>query len=128
MKYDFSKISKPEKTESANSSTDEDPRKNFKIAKCCANCKYFTYIPYNVLIGECKISNLKNMHAKGIGEIKTTKELREFGERNGWLPVHTTNVCDRHEARGQNSVQSVERQTNKKFNFDGTLRVDDVDI
>jgi hypothetical protein len=120
-KYDFSEI-EPEKNDSEQ---EEDPRTNFRITKSCSNCRYFFYTGVKSRRGYCKLTNIKHMN---IGAFHRT-DTDAIAEEHGWPPTHCTNLCDRHEIRGQKSfVRYPEKHTGKKFNIDGSLRDDIIDI
>lgn len=119
-RYDFSGI-EPEK----NNEEEDDPRKNYRITKSCANCRFYFYTGVKNRRGYCKLTNIKHMN---IGAFHKTN-VKEIAEKYGWLPTHSTNLCDMHEIRGQKSfIRYPEKHTKKKFNIDGTLRDDDIDI
>lgn len=95
----------------------DDPRTNFRIARCCRNCTHFWYPSASPHRGYCKLPNPeeKAPFKKG-GE----KYDREQIEKN-WLRVHMTNLCDNHEFRSQHlSIERVAKWTHKAFNEDGS--------
>ena len=112
--YDFSKFNKKKKSKDS-----ELSRPNFKISRCCGNCKYYWYYKGNQRRGNCKLPdpNLKKIN-KSKGESYYSKETRE-----DWDKVHITCVCDYHQFRSiKGSIQHVGEYCNVKFNADGTLQ------
>ena len=117
-KYDFSSI-KPEGFED-----DDDPRTNFRITMCCGNCRYYFYTGVKSRRGYCKLMNTENMN---IGAYQKSN-IEPIAKQQGWEPVHSTNVCDRHLLRSRRySIDYVEDYTGFGFEFDGTRSFDDED-
>lgn len=109
--YDFSDL-----PEEKNEQLDEI-RPNFRVTKCCGNCKYFWYYKGNQRRGNCK---LPNPHEKKINKSKKEayykKETKDL-----WDKVHITTVCDYHQFRGfRNSIKLVAEYCEVKFLPDGT--------
>lgn len=114
MKYDFSSLDK--KTDRDKKKID-DPRRGFRIAMSCANCKYYFYTGVKSRRGYCKLVNLTN---KTDGAFHM-HNIDKKAEEEGWLPTHSTNVCDAHEIRSQYySIGKIEEWTRKPFNFNGS--------
>lgn len=119
-RYDFSGI-EPEKDDDDKK---EDPRRNFRVTKSCANCRYYFYTGVKNRRGYCKLTNIKHMNIGAYHQSDIEKTAEEYG----WPPTHCTNLCDSHEIRGQKSfIGFPEKHTGKKFNIDGTLREDPED-
>lgn len=111
LEYDFSDIEPDEPEEEL-----EDPRKNFRVARSCGNCRYYFYTGVKSRKGFCKLPNLENVN---MGAYHNA-HIEDQAKAEGWPPTHSTNVCDEHEMRGRRSIDIVEDCTGKKFNFDGT--------
>ena len=115
--YDFSELDKQKKPEKPKLA-----RPNFKVARCCGNCKFFWYYKGNQRRGSCKLPdpNLKKIN-KSKGESYYSKETKEM-----WDKVHITCVCDYHQLRSvKKNVHDVGDYCNVKFNADGTLLDED---
>jgi len=109
--YDFNEAFETDEKETV-------ARKNYRITKCCGNCKFFWYKGSKQRRGFCKLPNPQD---------KTiSKRHRETYDRNTieaeWKKTHSTNVCDYHQFRSTYlSIGKVAEWTEKKFNFDGSL-------
>jgi len=115
-KYDFSSI-KPKGGED-----EDDPRTNFRITMSCANCRYYFYTGVKSRRGFCKLMNTENMN---IGAYQKPN-IEDIAKREGWEPVHSTNVCDKHMLRSRKySIDYVEDYTGFGFEFDGTRSFED---
>tara|TARA_Y100000592_G_C5416810_1_gene291063 strand:- start:449 stop:808 length:360 start_codon:yes stop_codon:yes gene_type:complete len=115
--YDFSKIKKTKKKDKP-----DVVRPNFKVARCCGNCKFYWYYKGNQRRGNCKLPepNLKKIN-KSKGESYYSKETRE-----DWDKVHITCVCDFHQFRSiKGSIHQVGDYCGVKFNSDGTEKEDE---
>ena len=110
--YNFDEVFKKEEQEEITS------RKNFRIARCCGNCKFFYYKGSKQRRGFCK---LPNPHEKSISKRDGESYNRKDIEAE-WNKTHSTNVCDYHQFRSKYlSIGRVAEWTDKKFNFDGSL-------
>lgn len=113
IQYDFSSL---ENTDNDKDKLD-DPRENFRITQCCGNCRYYFYTGTNSRKGYCKLINLENVRDGAFHMNNIDAKAKE----EGWLPTHSTNVCDAHEIRSQvYSIERIERWTRKPFQFDGS--------
>ena len=113
--YDFSELSgDEEKPESP-----EIVRPNFKVSRCCGNCKYFWYYKGNQRRGSCK---LPDPQAKKINK-KEGERYYDKKTRKEWDKTHITNVCDLHQFRSfQKSIKMVGEYCGVKFDTNGELR------
>ena len=110
--YDFDSVLKPDENEESKA------RKNFKISRCCANCKFFWYKGTKQRRGYCK---LPNPHEKSISKRDRERYDDKIIDKE-WKKTHCTNVCDYHQFRSKYlSIGKVTEWTGKKFNFDGTI-------
>jgi len=113
--YDFSELSgDDEKKESP-----EIARPNFRVARCCGNCKYYWYYKGNQRRGNCK---LPDPSAKKINKKEGEKYYKKT-TREEWDKTHVTNVCDLHQFRSfQKSIKLVGEYCEVKFDTNGELR------
>lgn len=127
-KYDFTEVEKEQKEKEeakkdqgddlpgASVSKENDPRKNFRIAKVCGNCRYFYYTGVKSRRGYCKLTNVKHQN---IGAYHK-QNIEDIAAEYGWPPTHTTCTCDNHEIRGQKtSIKRVGEFVERKFDFNG---------
>ena len=109
--YDFEDVFDKEEKEETTA------RKNFHIAKCCGNCKFFWYKGTKQRRGFCK---LPDPQSKTISKRHREKYDEKVIESE-WKKTHCTNICDYHQFRSKYlSIGKVAEWTGKKFNFDGT--------
>ena len=112
--YDFSELN-----EQSPQDDEEIVRPNFKVTRCCGNCKFYWYYKGNQRRGNCKLPDpgTKKIN-KSKGEKYYTKETRDQ-----WDKVHITNMCDFHQFRSvKGSIHDVGDYCGVKFNADGELR------
>lgn len=124
MDYDFSDISKKEVEKDYYQYEDEkDPRLNFRISRCCRNCKFFkTHSDYHLVTGLCSVGSEVQKIGKPYKNLHTTIDLESAAKKINWLPTHVTNVCDRHDYKSvSNSINRVESKISKGFGIDGNL-------
>jgi len=71
---------------------EQDLKENFRITRCCGNCKFFWYYMGNQRKGNCTINDpeARNPHKTKIG-------MTDKNNRTKWPPVHITCVCDKHQ-------------------------------
>lgn len=113
-KYDFSSLEKKE--EDKDVSSDEDPRKNFRIGKSCANCKYYYYTGVKSRRGFCKLPNPQYFNT----QTKHNPHIEDFAVKKGWPRTHCTNICDMHELRSvAYSIEAVGKYIGKTFDING---------
>lgn len=137
-KYDFGEIQEKEKERQKKKeeekkyigqeydgndiSKEDDPRGDFRITRCCGNCKYFYYTGVKSRRGYCKLTNIKHMN---IGAYHKT-DLEPTAKKYGWPRTHTTCVCDDHEFRGQQtSINRVGDWVRRKFDYRGKQILDE---
>ena len=116
--YDFSELSGDEKKEES----PEIVRPEFRVARCCGNCKYFWYYKGNQRRGNCKLPEpaAKKINKKE-GESYYSKSTKEE-----WDKTHITNVCSLHQFRSfQKSIKMVADYCGVKFDTNGELRDDE---
>lgn len=124
-KYDFSSV-EPEKDEEEEIEIKE-PRRNFRIASFCRNCRYYRAIPTNTDRGFCRLGNLKKLKPRF--DLMTEEEIIEYAKKVNWIPTHYSNLCDFHEMRARRtSIGIAEEWTNISFNFDGSRNYDADDL
>lgn len=115
IEYNFDEIGTDKKKE-------VDVRVNYKIARCCGNCKYFWYNSNKPRRGFCK---LPDPHLKGIAK-RIGQKYDEVYIRQNWFRTHITNACDHHRFRSKwFSIGRVSEWVGKVFNFDGSLLEED---
>lgn len=92
----------------------KDIRQDFRITRCCGNCRHFFYTGEKSRKGFCKLPNPK---ATGNSRHVRADELLEMATERGWLPTHTVNVCSKHKSRDNTrSHYVIENWVGKKFN------------
>jgi len=77
-----------------------DPRKNFKIADCCANCVYSVFMTTSLRRGFCALATnrkFKLVYTDLILRVssRNLRRNRAYAYMN-WVKIHATNVCDAH--------------------------------
>tara|TARA_Y100001937_G_C7136124_1_gene340119 strand:+ start:11376 stop:11756 length:381 start_codon:yes stop_codon:yes gene_type:complete len=117
--YDFSELDGEEKKTSP-----EITRPDFKITKCCGNCKFFWYYKGNQRKGNCKLPDPKAKQInKKKGESYYNKKTKEE-----WDKVHVTNVCGFHQYRNwSRSLKDVGKYCGVTFDASGLAIEEDND-
>jgi hypothetical protein len=107
--YDFSELESDELEE-------KEIRPNYRIVKCCGNCKYYYYRANKQRRGHCKLPNpeLKAIHTQG-GQSYDPEEID-----TKWTHTHSTTLCDNHRYKSKYSrIGVVVAWTKRIFSFDG---------
>jgi len=116
--YDFTGLEQDEQN-------DENPRPNYRVTRCCGNCKHYFYRGAKSRRGYCRLPNPKE---KAVNKSKGEKyDLEEI--KKTWDKTHTTALCDEHLFRSKYySVGIVSEWTGVLFAFDGTMIEEDDDL
>lgn len=84
---------------------DNDGRSNYRITRCCGNCKFFWYYGNSQRKGNCRLGH-------PLGQKKSYKgSFRRTDKHNKtlWKPTHITCVCEKHQFRSR--VTSIAKVT-----------------
>lgn len=77
---------------------------NFRIVKCCGNCRYFTYARNRQRRSYCRLFEVMQ-RAKGLYK-KGGETYKKDMDTGNWRKVHTTTVCDAHRIRSHSHVNA----------------------
>ena len=104
---------------------EENSRPNFRVTRCCGNCKYYFYRGAKSRRGYCRLPDIKNRTInKSKGEKYDLNEIKDT-----WDKTHTTALCDNHKFRSKYySVGIISEWTGVLFAFDGTMIEEDDDL
>tara|TARA_B110000196_G_C21129452_1_gene657659 strand:+ start:1251 stop:1625 length:375 start_codon:yes stop_codon:yes gene_type:complete len=119
FEYDFSELGgEQEKT------SPDITRPDFKISKCCGNCKFFWYYKGSQRRGNCKLPDIKEKQInKKKGESYYHKETKKK-----WDKVHVTNVCGYHKFRNwSRSLRDIGKYCGVVFDSNGVAIEEDRD-
>jgi len=96
--------------------SEEESRKNFRISKCCANCKFYWYEGSKNTRGFCKLPNpQEKIISKRHGDSYDIEIIRAT-----WNRSHSTNMCDYHQFRSRYlNIGRVTEWTGERFTPDG---------
>ncbi len=128
-RYDFSSIEseKPD-TPSTDTNIISDPRINFRIANCCASCRWFRLGEGETRKGYCRFKIPSTMSVrKQTGDKRSDEEImKSLGARL----THITNVCDGYELKkARNTIIRVIKATNLPFdNLGNVIQKEDYDF
>lgn len=95
-----------------------DPRTNFKIVDCCANCLYSTFPRNRLRRGFCAIATEAKFKAAGKPLLLPVRQNNlqrniTYAEQN-WVKVHATTYCDAYKDRSDaRSVSMTKRWIEK---------------
>lgn len=124
----------------------KDKRKNFRIAASCENCAFlktaetsyrqYGFCTYPHRVKTVGFENIVGMRPQKVDKrspdgkrVKYSPEQRkhtiEDAFNAGFLPVHKSNVCDKHKKRITGVTQEMmERWTLHKFNYETDMKSD----
>lgn len=124
ISYDFNflKNQSQDEQENAEQETVEQEkqplRPDYRIIRCCGNCKFFWYEPGKDRRGYCRgpIAKESAINTKA-GEKYNVNHIKA-----NWLHSHTTNICDLHKFQSKwRSIGTVSEWVGIIFNPDGSL-------
>lgn len=96
----------------------KEVRTNFRITRCCANCKF--YVPKSSFSnrGYCLFPNPEEKHLnKRMGESWSKEEMKT------WSRTHSTMLCDLYQTKNKRyHFDLIAEWIDKEVNIDGTVK------